>query len=287
MGFHHVFVYGTLQKGSSNHILLAGSSFLGPAVTEASFVMRTLVDEDGRRGIPFVGSDLPISPIHGELYSVDDEVLCTLDQLEGCVPNDPEASWYRREEVTVSVKGCAAMKAFIYLHERPASPLVHSGRWRDAKRLVDSCFYFAYGSNMNPERMLERGVPFDQCWPSTLPAHKLAFNKRGQGGTEAYAHAMPQKGEDLPGLLYRVSARGIQALDRYEGLHSGHYRREAMEVTVGPQSGTAPHKATAWVYLAGESFIEEGLPVSEQYLEHIRRGHAILDIAPGGMQRRA
>ena len=148
MKAHSVFVYGTLQKGCSNHVLLAGSTLLGPALTQASFVMLTLVDEDGRRGIPFVGSD-------------------------------------------------------------------------------------------------------------------------------------------LPGLLYQVLARGIQALDRCEGLHGGHYRREAMEVTVGPQNGRAPHKATAWVHLAGEAFIQEGLPVAEHCLEHIRRGHAILGIAPPGLQRSA
>ena len=283
---HHVFVYGTLQRGCSNHVLLSGSAFLGAAVTRAPFVLRTLVGEDGRRGIPFVGADLPIGPVHGEVFLVDDRTLVELDRMEGYVPGDPDASWYRRETVNVSM-GERLIEAFMYFHERPASPLVSTGRWRDAKRLVDACFYFAYGSNMNPERMQERGVPFDQCLPATLPGHALAFNKRGQGGAEAYAHAMQEQGQDLPGLLYRVSDRGMQALDRYEGVHGGHYHRVAMNVDLGKVHGLPSKRTKAWVYFAGEAHIEEGLPVSKRYLAHIRRGHAILGLSGDPRQRRA
>ena len=72
---HPVFVYGTLQNGCSNHALLAGSISLGFARTDQHYVMRTAVDDGGRRGIPFVGQDLPISSIHGEVYLVDDTKL--------------------------------------------------------------------------------------------------------------------------------------------------------------------------------------------------------------------
>ncbi len=273
-------MYGTLQRGCSNHGLLAGSQFLGPAVTEDDFVMRTLVDERGRRGIPFVGRDLPIGPVHGELFAVDDRTLADLDRLEGCVPDNPEASWYRREAVGVRLDD-RVCEAFIYLHERPASTLVHTGRWSDAGRLEDPCWYFAYGSNMNPQRMLERGVPFDQCVPAVLRDHTLTFNKRGLGGAEAYAHATRQKGQDLPGLLYRVSGGGLRALDRYEGVAAGHYRREAMEVAVGSVHALPTHRVTAWVYLAEYEYVQDGLPVSEHYMRHIRRGHAILGLADG------
>ena len=277
---HTVFVYGTLQEGCSNHALLAGSSFLGPAVTKDAFVLRTLVDGHGRRGIPFVGRDLPIGPVHGEAYLVDDGTLAELDRLEGCVANNPAASWYRRESIPVHLRD-RVCEAFIYLHERPASPLVSSGRWKDAASLENSCWYFAYGSNMNPDRMRERGVAFDQCVPAVLRDHALTFNKRGLGGTEAYAHATREQGQDLPGLLYRLSGSGLLALDRCEGVAGGHYRREAMEVLLGEATGVPTQRATAWVYFAGEDHIEEGLPISEAYLDHIRRGHAILGLPDG------
>jgi len=269
-----------LQRGCSNHGLLAGSQFLGTAVTEDDFVMRTLVDERGRRGIPFVGRDLPLGPIHGELFAVDDRTLADLDRLEGCVPDNPEASWYRREKVGVRIGDSGEVhQAFIYLHERPASTLVHTGCWSDAGRLEDPCWYFAYGSNMNPERMLERGVPFDKCVPAVLRDHTLTFNKRGLGGREAYAHATREKGMELPGLLYRVSGRGLLALDRFEGVASGHYRRESMEVAVGAVHVLPTQRVTAWVYLAEDEHVQDGLPVSDGYMRHIRRGHAILGLA--------
>ena len=275
---HIVFVYGTLQRGCSNHGLLAGAQLLGSAVTEEDFVMRTLVDEHGRRGIPFVGRDLPIGPVHGEAYAVDDRTLAELDRLEGCVPDNPDASWYRRDTVSVRLDG-QVCDAFIYLHERPASTLVHTGRWSDAQRLENPCWYFAYGSNMNPQRMLERGVPFDQCVPAVLRDHTLTFNKRGLRGREAYAHATREKGVELPGLLYRVSGRGLRALDRYEGVAAGHYRRESMEMAVRADHALPTHRVTAWVYLAEDEHVQDGLPVSDGYMQHIRRGHAILGLA--------
>ena len=302
---HIVFVYGTLQKGCSNHILLAGARFLGAASTEEDFVMRTLVDEHGRRGIPFVGRDLPIGPVHGEVYAVDDRTLMHLDRLEGCIPDDPFGSWYRREKVPVRLTNAVGgattneaagtgvsgktetLNAFIYLHERSASPLVATGRWKDAVRIADPCFYFAYGSNMDPQRMRHRGVPFDHCLTARLPDHGLAFNKSGNGGTEAFANAEPKLGEDLPGILYRVPFESLSnRLDGFEGVSGGHYRRVQMKVLVGPLHPQADLAAArpvmAWVYLAGPDFVREGLPVTERYLHHIRRGQQLFGIIPNG-----
>ena len=297
---HLVFVYGTLQRGCSNHILLDRARFLGQAVTEENFVMRTLVDASGRRGIPFVGRDVPLGPVHGEVYAVDDRTLVELDRLEGCVPDDPAGSWYRREKVPVCLTSDAqadgeracSMEAFIYLHERPASPLVASGRWKDAVHLDAPCFYFAYGSNMDPHRMLDRGVPFDQCMTARLPDHSLAFNKSGNGGTEAYANAQPRRGEDLPGILYRVPSAAIQdRLDGFEGVSAGHYHRVQMKVLAGPLHARADLAAArpvvAWVYLAGTEYVREGLPVTERYLHYIRRGQRLFGLVPGGAESRS
>ena len=277
---HTVFVYGTLQRGCSNHGLLVGSQFLGAAVTEDDFVMRTLVDAQGRRGIPFVGRDIPLGPVHGELFAVDDRTLVQLDQLEGCVPDDPDASWYRREKVAVRIGDSGEVhQAFIYLHERPASPLVASGRWRDAFHITDPCFYFAYGSNMNPQRMLERGVPFDQCMRADLSDHRLVFNKAGNGGMEAYANAVPGKGERLPGLLYRIPLRALEGqLDGFEGVSLGHYQRVEMQVLISGGPLASVQRVNAWVYLACSAHIRSGLPVSERYMRHIRRGHALMGL---------
>lgn len=87
-----VFVYGTLKKGFSNHRLLAGSEYLGTAQTVEKYAMYTT-------GTPIVLKDEAVSPIHGELYRVNEATLVALDSLEG------HPDWYRREEISIFVDG--------------------------------------------------------------------------------------------------------------------------------------------------------------------------------------
>lgn len=87
-----VFVYGTLKKGFSNHRLLAGSEYLGAAQTVEKYAMYST-------GTPIVLKEEPVSPIHGELYRVNEATLVALDSLEG------HPDWYRREEINIFVDG--------------------------------------------------------------------------------------------------------------------------------------------------------------------------------------
>ena len=288
---HPVFVYGTLQNGCSNHALLAGSISLGLARTDQHYVMRTAVDVSGRRGIPFVGQDLPICSIHGEVYLVDDSTLAALDRLEGCVPTDPEASWYRREKVSITLNLPVEhegryVDAFMYFREQPELPLVQSGRWLSAEPLEQPCWYFAYGSNMDPERMSSRAVHFNRCLSGTLKGHRLLFNKRGGDrrlGKVGYANAMRDTGQDLKGILYQVAGHSLEALDMFEGARDGHYVRRQVDILVGGGAGASLRTAKAWVYFAGEEFLEDGLRVSDRYMRHIHRGQhllGMLDVDP-------
>jgi len=102
-----VFVYGTLQRGHSNHHWLAGASFvgqrqlggaqlfdLGPfpmavavagdleassggTATDAAASSTTATDAPA-------AADSALAPIHGELYRVSANGLAQLDLLEGC-----------------------------------------------------------------------------------------------------------------------------------------------------------------------------------------------------------
>ena len=72
---HRVFVYGTLKREGSNNPLLAGSEFLGEAVTVAAYKMIAA-------SFPVITPDPNGRPVAGEVYSVDDATLARLDQLE-------------------------------------------------------------------------------------------------------------------------------------------------------------------------------------------------------------
>ncbi len=103
---HRVFVYGTLKSGFRNHHLLEGCEFFGAAATVPTYKMI-------ENGFPVIMPDPEGKPLAGEIYSVDDETLARLDQLER------EGNSYDRTliDVTLSLAGGERLptKAFIYV----------------------------------------------------------------------------------------------------------------------------------------------------------------------------
>ena len=74
----HLFVYGTLKRGGSNHHHLAGQKFLGAARTAAGF---RLFDAGGYPGMVAHAGDR--DGVTGEVWAVDAAALARLDELEG------------------------------------------------------------------------------------------------------------------------------------------------------------------------------------------------------------
>lgn len=111
-----VFVYGTLRRGETNHHLLTQSRFLCVAKTEPLFSLFDL------GGFPAMCSG-GCTGVVGEVFEVSQEVIETLDELEG------HPDWYTRTTIRLS----DGMLADTYLM-KPSSvgnrPLVHSGDWR-------------------------------------------------------------------------------------------------------------------------------------------------------------
>jgi gamma-glutamylaminecyclotransferase len=83
----HLFVYGTLKRGHSNHGYLRGQQFISMAMTLPRF---RLHDLGGYPGMVLDERD-GIS-IHGEIWDVDADCLARLDELE-----DIEGGEYQRE----------------------------------------------------------------------------------------------------------------------------------------------------------------------------------------------
>ena len=92
---HRVFVYGTLKSGFRNHYLLEGAEFFGGAATVPTYKMI-------ENGFPVIMPDLEGKPLAGEIYTVDDETLARLDQLER------EGSSYDRKLTTSPYRSPAA-----------------------------------------------------------------------------------------------------------------------------------------------------------------------------------
>jgi gamma-glutamylaminecyclotransferase len=111
---HVVFVYGTLLRGLSNHILLAQARFLGAARTKNSYAL--YLDT-----FPKVVREEAVSPVVGELYLVDGQTLARLDDLED------HPFEYRREQITVIMDDGEETLTWIYFHPRPGGYLIPGG----------------------------------------------------------------------------------------------------------------------------------------------------------------
>lgn len=107
-----VFVYGTLRQGQTHHHLLASADFLGFHATLPIYNLYDL----GAYPAVVEGHHT----ITGEVYSIDDDTLTTLDQLEDV----PVA--YRRELIETPFG-----QAWMYLYQEASQleVLISSGDW--------------------------------------------------------------------------------------------------------------------------------------------------------------
>jgi len=131
--------------------------------------------------------------------------------------------------------------------------------------------YFAYGSNMNAERMRERGVRFCRRERAILEGYRLVFNKiASRDRKEGYANIVKDKDSHVEGVLYEIVDEDIQKLDRYEG-YPCHYDRQKLKVKLA-----GGETVEAVVYIANEKMTAEGLKPTKEYLNHLLKGRDIL-----------
>lgn len=130
--------------------------------------------------------------------------------------------------------------------------------------------YFAYGSNMNTERMIKRGIRFSERKRAVLKGWKLMFNKMASRPGEGYANIVEDEREMVEGILYEIPCSDICKLDRYEG-YPDHYIR--VNVTVKLENG---RKAKAVTYIANQDKVRDGLKPSKEYLRHLLKGSDLL-----------
>lgn len=272
-----LFVYGTLRQQFGNHHYLSNAIFLGKATTELKYVMHA------SSSIPFVSQSMAVSHIVGEVYEVDDNTLANLDRLEGCkvIAQEPlqcdANSWYTREQVPVRWgDGGDYQIVWMYFNEHETRHnIISTGDFKDLASVLnatDRVWYFAYGSNMNLQRMMDRSAYFTQRKRGILHGHRLVFNKiSGTYPGHGVANVVAEWGYDVVGVLYEVDRPGIEALDGFEGVRGGHYIRTEMMVQLN--DGTA---VNAYVYVAHPDRVEEGLTPHEDYFYHLKQGLDLL-----------
>lgn len=132
-------------------------------------------------------------------------------------------------------------------------------------------YYFAYGSNMNVDRVRQRDMAFDHHFGGTLHDYELVFNKKSvKYPGAASANVAAKNGALTEGVLYRLSApEQIQRMDPFEG-YPVRYNRLALPVRQRHETHLA------WVYIANADYIVEGLKPACWYLQHLLAGSSFL-----------
>lgn len=131
-------------------------------------------------------------------------------------------------------------------------------------------YYFAYGSNMNPERMIERNVRFDGFESAFIKNAKLKFSKKSYKEGEGFANIHFNFGNNVEGILYQLKSRfELNKLDRFEG-YPFHYSRVEMLVH------TINGYKKAFVYIARPEMTRKKLRPSREYLNHLLSAKELL-----------
>lgn len=131
--------------------------------------------------------------------------------------------------------------------------------------------YFAYGSNMNPDRVAERGLCVVRAEAATLPGFRLLFDKHS-AAHEGCGHAniVYHPGERVEGVLYWLA--GVDEIVKMDPFERApiNYSRDIVEVV------TAAGILTTWTYFANAAVRRPGLIPPRSYLNHLLAGEAYL-----------
>jgi gamma-glutamylaminecyclotransferase len=111
----HLFVYGTLKRGQPRHRFLAKQTFVAAATTQPLYRMFNVGEYPALVRHPDGRS------IEGELWTVDEECLRTLDVVEGC-----DQGLYAREPVELLLP-FSGLAVVTYLYRLPVDGLADCG----------------------------------------------------------------------------------------------------------------------------------------------------------------
>jgi len=138
-----------------------------------------------------------------------------------------------------------------------------------------SVWYFAYGSNLLPDRLRARVPSAQPLSAACLPDHRLSYNKLGRDGS-GKCTLLPAAGAVVWGGLYRLPRRELRWLDRIEGPG---YRR--IRVRVRLPDG---RWLSAVAYRARAAALKPGLQPWDWYQRFVLRGAAWFRL-PAAYQR--
>lgn len=117
--------------------------------------------------------------------------------------------------------------------------------------------YAAYGSNMDPAQMARRCPHSPQQGTGWLQDWRLTFGGADLGWEGALATVVEDQGQQVFVVLYELSEADETALDQWDGVTLGYYRKAKVRIAI------LDGDVLAWLYVLND--YEGGLP-SARYL---------------------
>lgn len=131
-------------------------------------------------------------------------------------------------------------------------------------RKIEGKYYFAYGSNMNIEQMAFRCRAAEVVENVHVEGYRLAFCGRPSGN--GVATILPEEGNHVDGVLWKITKECERNLDYYEG-YPHLYGKET--ITVKNAEGK---ERDVTVYTINEPYKSQLSAPSSVYLEGILEG---------------
>ena len=127
-------------------------------------------------------------------------------------------------------------------------------------------YYFAYGSNLHPVRLLERVPSANLLGVTDLDKHRLAFHKKSQDGSSKcnLVHT-GEESNSVYGAIYQMDSAHKHALDGFEGKGHGYQGSQLTVELHGEEYST-------FTYFAQESHIVDGLKPYHWYKDLVVLG---------------
>lgn len=139
-------------------------------------------------------------------------------------------------------------------------------------------YYIAYGSNLNMAQMAHRCPDAIPVGTAKLRDWKLVFRYHA---TIEPCRKVPMSW--VPVVVWEISERDVQALDRYEG-YPRYYDKRELDIDMRPlYNGQEVHPVRAMVYIMTEG--PEIKAPSEAYYETIHEGYCRFGLGTGPLRR--
>lgn len=140
-------------------------------------------------------------------------------------------------------------------------------------------YYFAYGSNLHPMRLMERVPSATLVGVVELNNFRLTFHKKSTDGSSKCNLFESEKDTDIVhGAIYEIDDRQKNALDDFEGKGSGYIDTQ---IKLSYQE----REYLCFTYLAQQSYIIDNLRPYNWYKEIVLLGATYLEFPRSYIER--